>query len=417
MERDQTQNSSHQGLSRVHAVLVSVLLVCGTVVGLTGIELLLPAVPDLSDYLGGTSAQAQYVLAAYVGGSALGLLAFGSWVTRLGRRKLLFGAMLLFGATSLLATKVPDLTSLIILRAFQGFAGAAPAVFAPAIIKQLFRESVAVRVIGMLGGIESLVPALAPLVGAWLLTFSDWRAGFTVTGVAGLVVAGGALLLYGKIPHQQTPTALEGPKVTYGQLIKNPRFIRYAVSQATVLGGLLIFVFGAPVMYVKGLDGSLSDFIRMQLMGIPCFIIASSTSDRLVAKIGAEQTMRVGTLLSATGALLTLAYALAGGQDPLPVAFCFVLVNLGLGMRGPVGFLFAMKAARGADDKGASLTMLAIMAVSSLGTAFIAPYVASGLLPLAAVAALVHVAGLMLFFFLPQLEDVPSDPAPPASGS
>ncbi len=392
-----------------YAIAVSILLVCGTVVGLTGIDLLLPAIPDLPARLGGTPAEAQYVLAAYVGGSAIGLLAFGSWVTKVARRKLLLLALLGFGITSLAATFVTDLKMLILLRAFQGFAGAAPAVFAPAIIKQLFSEPIAVRVIGLLGGIESLVPALAPLVGAWLLTFADWRAGFTVTGIAAVCVAVGVLALYRKIPQQQKTNTDQVTDLGYRKLLTNPTFLRYALTQATVLGGLLIFVFGAPVMYVSGLGGTLADFIRMQLMGIPCFILASATSDRWVSRFGAERTLQTGTLLSALGAWMMLVYGLAGGRDPLVVALCFVLVNLGLGIRGPVGFLYAMKAASGADDRGASLTMLAIMGVSSVGTAIAAPYVATGLVPLAAIAVGTHTLGLFVFFTISPLKENPAD--------
>ena len=44
------------------------LLVLGTVLGLAGTDLILPAVPALPETLGGTQAVAQLVLAAFVAG-------------------------------------------------------------------------------------------------------------------------------------------------------------------------------------------------------------------------------------------------------------------------------------------------------------------------------------------------------------
>jgi DHA1 family bicyclomycin/chloramphenicol resistance-like MFS transporter len=57
--------------------LAFALIVAGTVLGLAGTNLVLPAVPSLPAALGGTLGQAQLVLAAFVAGSACGLLLFG----------------------------------------------------------------------------------------------------------------------------------------------------------------------------------------------------------------------------------------------------------------------------------------------------------------------------------------------------
>jgi hypothetical protein len=54
------------------------LIAAGCVVGLAGIDLVLPVVPQLPDALGTTPTGGQLVIAAYVGGSAAGLLLFGS---------------------------------------------------------------------------------------------------------------------------------------------------------------------------------------------------------------------------------------------------------------------------------------------------------------------------------------------------
>ena len=44
----------------------------------------------------------------------------------------------------------------------------------------------------------------------------------------------------------------------YRRLFADPVFLRYALSQAFVLGGLLTFVFGMPSVFVHALDGELS---------------------------------------------------------------------------------------------------------------------------------------------------------------
>ena len=53
------------------------LLVCGTVLGLAGIDLVLPAIPSLPMSISGSIESAQLVLATFAAGTAVGLLIFG----------------------------------------------------------------------------------------------------------------------------------------------------------------------------------------------------------------------------------------------------------------------------------------------------------------------------------------------------
>lgn len=142
------------------------LVVASTVVGLMGTDLVLPAVPVLPEALGASAPAAQLVLAAYVGGTCVGLLVFGALSERYPTRRLFVGSLAATALVSLACAAARSIEALIALRALQGAGSAAPAVFAPPIVKALFDERRAVRAMGLLGNIESLAPALAPIAGA-----------------------------------------------------------------------------------------------------------------------------------------------------------------------------------------------------------------------------------------------------------
>ena len=74
--------------------LVLALVVAGTVLGLMGTDLVLPAVPSLPEALGGDATQAQFVLAAYAAGTCFGLLAYGALGDRASTRSLFAGSLL-----------------------------------------------------------------------------------------------------------------------------------------------------------------------------------------------------------------------------------------------------------------------------------------------------------------------------------
>ncbi|MGI6852864.1 MFS transporter [Mesorhizobium sp. 1B3] len=377
-----------------------VMIVCGTVLGIAGTDLVLPAVPALPDVLGGTLERAQLVLAAFVAGSAFGLLLFGSLGARFDQRTLLIGSLAAYGLISGLAGISPSLEALIGLRFLQGAAGSAAAVFAPGIIRALFGDQRAVSALGFLGSVEALTPALAPVAGLWLMQLFGWNSSFQVIAILALLLAGTIGIWHRHIPPVVTRRTGRG----YSHLLTDPVFLRYAVSHAFTLGALLVFVFGAPTLFVAALDATLTDFIIMQMIGIATFIVTANLTGRLAGRFGAERMIWIGTLLSAAGALAMLAHALLGVGDVLVVTALFIPFNAGLGLRGPPGFHLAVIAARGDDARGAALVVVAILVTTAIGTAAVAPFITAGLAPLACGAAILALGSVALLILLPSLE-------------
>lgn len=380
-----------------------VLILAGTILGLAGTDLVLPAVPTIPETIKGTLSQAQLVLAAFTGGTAIGLLVFGELGSRYDKKSLLLGTLAAYSITSFLCSFSGTILELVGYRVVQGFFAAAPAVFAPGLIRLLFDDRSALRALGLVGSIESVVPALAPVAGAWLLHYWDWRASFFIT--AGLTFLLSIIWLFTPVlptgPAEQQDTV---SRSGYLALLRSGRFLRYALSQAFTLGGLLIFVFGAPTVITISMNGSLSDFVIMQVIGITLFIIASNTVHFLVERIGPERTIWFGSGLSATGSVAILIYALVTlNREPAMLWILFAIVNLGLGVRGPPGFYQAIIASGDNDARGAALVILLVFATTSIGTALLAPFITLGLLPLAATAAVVSVSALVTLFFLPPM--------------
>lgn len=379
--------------------LAFALIVAGTVLGIAGTDLVLPAVPLLPEALGGSPATAQLVLAAFVAGSGMGLLLFGEIGARFDQRGLLAGSLLLYAALSGAAAASTSLDHLVALRFVQGAAGSAAAVFAPGMIRAMFDDAAAVRAMGLFGSIESLVPALAPVLGVWLLSLGGWRLSFELIAILALLLAAVLALLRHRLP-KVAPVPHGGG---YVRLLRDPVFLRYALSQALSLGALLTFVFGLPAVITGTMAGSLTDFIVIQVTGIAFFILGANFAGRLAARFGAEPTILGGTALSAAGMASVLAYALGGGGDPLVVALLAVPINLGFGFRGPPGFFHAVLASRGDDARGAALTILFILLTAAFGTAAAAPFITDGLTALAAFAAAISAASVLSLLLLPKL--------------
>ena len=363
-----------------------VLIALGPIAGLAGTDLVLPAVPTLSEHLGGDLRTAQLVLAAFAGGTGIGLLFYGELGTRFSQGNLLVGSLLTYGLISLLASLAPGLTELVILRFFQGLVAAAPAVFAPVMIKSMFEPKQAVAALGRIGSIESMTPAFAPVLGVWLLALYDWRLSFYLTSFVALILAV-VWMFASETRHRfgQTVRSKEG----YIPLLKDTQFMKLSIAQAFTLGALLIIVFAAPAVMTESLNGQLSDFIVMQVAGISFFVLAANTSHHFVERYGSSLIILLGTSLTALGCLGIFVLGLIGSDSIVGIWILFVFVNFGLGIRGPAGFFEALHAAGENESRGSALIILMVMFTASIGTAVVAPYVGEGVTEVGGLATLV----------------------------
>ena len=140
-----------------------------------------------------------------------------------------------YSITSFLCAFSGTILELVGYRVVQGFFAAAPAVLAPGLIRLLFDDRSALRALGLMGSIESLVPALAPVAGAWLLSYADWRASFFIT--AGLTFLLSLVWLFTPaLPTNPIEQQNKIAKSGYLVLLRSGTFLRYALSQAFTLG-------------------------------------------------------------------------------------------------------------------------------------------------------------------------------------
>lgn len=382
--------------------LALALLMAGTALGLAGTDLILPAVPAMGDALSGSPESVQLVLAAYVAGGAVGLILFGELGSRFSIAGLLVASMSVFAATSGVIALLESQVAITVLRAVQGGSSAAAAVLAPGAIRAMFDERRAIRAIGLMGSIESMAPALAPIVGYFVMIQFGWRGTFWVLAAAATVASLLYLSCRRVFPPEPVGTRQGGG---YGRLLRDGAYLRYALSQACTLGGLLIFVFAAPAVFTGAMGGGIDDFIIMQVCGIASFVLTANMTHRITTRLGTERAITAGSVLSAAGLAAIFCYATWGGSDFLVVTALFIPVNVGLGMRGPPGFFRAIVAARGDDARGGALVVLFILATTALGTVIVAPFIAVGLMPVAGVAALVSLCSVTLVSGIQPLRD------------
>lgn len=173
------------------------ILLLAAFMNLVDLSIVNVALPAMQRNMGATSAQIEWVAAAYVLAFALGLLPFGRLGDRIGRKRMFLLGMAGFTLFSVLCGMAPTMNALIVARLLQGFAGAMMIPQVLALAQVMFppqERAVAFSLFGLSAGLASVT---GPLAGGLLIDADlfglDWRPIFLVNlpiGLFAMIAAG-----------------------------------------------------------------------------------------------------------------------------------------------------------------------------------------------------------------------------------
>ena len=211
------------------------------------IDMYLPALPQIADDYAVSSSVVQLTLTGTLAGLAIGQLIIGPLSDSLGRRRPLMAGIVLHMLASLLCLVAPNIVVLGVARSLQGVGAAATMVVALAIVGDLFTDSTAATVMSRLMLVLGVAPVIAPSLGAAVLLRFSWHWVFAV-----LVVLAGLLLLLAALALPETlqvshrrPLRIRGIVGTYGELLRDRRFVILVLVAALGMSGLFAYIAGA----------------------------------------------------------------------------------------------------------------------------------------------------------------------------
>ena len=176
------------------AELVAMLAMLAATVAFS-IDAMLPVLPDIAQSLAPDALnQVQLVFATFVVGMGFGTLFAGPLSDTYGRHKIAIWGAVLYITGALLGALAPDLETMLIARTLQGVGAAGPRVVAVAITRDLFSGRQMARIVSFVMIVFTLVPVIAPTMGAGIAWAFGWRtiyytfAAFSLLSVAWLVL-------------------------------------------------------------------------------------------------------------------------------------------------------------------------------------------------------------------------------------
>lgn len=365
------------------------LLAALAMLGPFSIDTFFPAFRAMEAQFAVGSMAMQQTISIYLGAYAVMSLLHGPLSDSYGRRPVILISTALFAAASLGCALSPSFTSLLIYRAAQGFAAGAGLIVGRAMIRDQFQGPDAQRLMAQVSLIFGVAPAIAPIVGGWMLLWSGWRSIFGLLAGFSVVVWIWCLVALPETLPRPQRQAFSARKLvsTYRRMLQDRCFVALAVTTAGNFGGLFVYVAAAPVFVMNHLGLSEQEFAWLFIPAIGGMMLGSAISGRIAGRRNAEETLQLAYLLMAAGAVsnLLLSYLVPA---VLPWAVLTIaLGSVGMALAFPTITLLMLDRYPAQRGAASSVQSMVILVANALLAGLTVSLVSHSLLGLAGYAA------------------------------
>ncbi|MDG1845031.1 MAG: Bcr/CflA family efflux MFS transporter [Acidimicrobiales bacterium] len=300
-----------------------------TATGALAIDQMLPAFPEMRSHFGLAEDSTRLSLAVtlFFVGCGVGNLFAGPLADALGRKPVVVGSMVLYGAASLVASLAPSLEMLLVSRFVWGFAAAGPRTMSQAMVRDRYSGDAMARIMTLTQTVFFIAPVAAPLIGKGLLELGGWRwtMGFGV--IPAVIIAIWVTTIEETlVPENKRPLQMRKVFEGFRLVAKNRTTLGYGLAVTFGFGAFYSFLGSTELVFddIYGRGNSFFVFFSVLsvVLGVAAFI-----SNRILQRVSAKR-MAFGAGLAfvvSSGAMLIAAVS-GDGKPPFMLWIVLLLV-------------------------------------------------------------------------------------------
>lgn len=283
-------------MNKCSKLLFFIYLALLSMLGFVATDMYLPAFKAIEATFGTTPSHVASSLTFFLAGLAIGQLLYGPLVQRFGKRNSLLFGLVIFGSASYMVAVSDSMWLFNLGRFFQAIGACSAAVIWQAIVIDKYEATEAQKMFGNIMPLVALSPALAPILGAYVLEHSEWRSIFMLlTGLTVLLML--ATMMW--VKSEQVESNAEAPQkvgVSYLDMLKSPQYL----GNVLIFGACSAAFFSYLTLWPITMEQHGYQATEIGLSFIPqtiMFIVGGYMSKVLIRRVGAEQTLTILLLL------------------------------------------------------------------------------------------------------------------------
>ncbi|WP_339633144.1 multidrug effflux MFS transporter [uncultured Sneathiella sp.] len=309
-------------------------LAAAVALGPLSTDMYLPTFPQLAAFFSATPAEVQLTLSIFTFGIGGCQLIYGPLTDRFGRKPVILGGLLIYVLASLACVVAVNIDQLVISRFFQAL-GACAAMVAPrAMVRDLFAREQAARQLSRMGTIMGLAPAIAPVIGGYIVVFYGWQSIFFILGLFGFIMALITLFLVDESLKVKDLNAIRPRHIVrnYSDLLRHREFLGYALTGGLCFGGLFSFISGSPLVLIEVFEVPANNFGYFFGIVVLGYMAGTLLGPYVTKSRGLSFSVGIGTVICALGGVAMLVAAWAGLHSISAVIIPMIVYTLGLGV-------------------------------------------------------------------------------------
>jgi DHA1 family bicyclomycin/chloramphenicol resistance-like MFS transporter len=388
---------------------LAVLLACLGMLGPFSIDTYLPAFTGIAQAIGASPVEMQQTLSAYLFGFAVMNLFHGALSDSLGRRPVVLAGLVMFTIASIGCALSQHIGALVFFRALQGMSAGAGIVISRAVIRDMFPPADAQRVMSQVTIYFGVAPAVAPMIGGFLLIHAGWHSIFWFLSGVGLLllVANWKLLPETLHASERQPFNARDLMRGYWSLASDVRFITLALASGIPFNGMFLYVLSTPVFLGEHLHLAPGEFFWFFVLSIAGIMSGAYLSGRMAGRVKPSRQIRYGFIIMASVSVLNLVLNLlfvpAAWWALLPIA----LYSFGWAMMVPVVTLLVLDLVPERRGMASSFQACIGSAANGLVAGVLAPLVMHSTVGLAATSlGLMSIGAVSWLWVKPRLRPV-----------
>jgi MFS transporter, DHA1 family, multidrug resistance protein len=282
-------------------------------IGPLSIDMYLPGFPAIAADLHTSVDMVSYSLSSFFIGICVGQLICGPLLDRFGRKRPLYGGLLIYIIASLGCAMSNSVEMLIAFRFLQAIGGCVGMVAPGAIVRDMFPVNESAKVFSLLILVLGVSPIIAPTFGSYLIAAFGWHSVFIILSVivALLFLAVVFLLPESKTPDPSFSLRPETILSSYLNVLKEPQFYTYALAGAIAAAGLFAYLAGSPFVFMNLFKVSPKVYGWIFAVIAAGLITSSQLNTLFLRKFNSSQIIRVTLMVQASiGVLLFTGSAL-----------------------------------------------------------------------------------------------------------
>ena len=335
------------------------------------IDTYLPGFHIIASDLLSTPSYVQQSLTFYLIPYTVMTLFHGAISDSIGRITTIKWGLALFFFASIGCALSTSIEELWFFRALQGIGGGAGNVVARAMVRDLYQGAQAQRVMATIQIIFGIAPAVAPIVGGFLLDY-EWQSIFIFLALyAGIAIFLSSKILPETMPlKDRLPFDLKSISKRYRTIFKDKEFIFLILSISANFSAFFLYVLASPIFLIDLLGFSEKQFAYLFVPTVCGMIIGSFIAKKTAGVISPSKVTRFGYFWMALITISNVVFCYFFDNNPIVNIGFIALYNIGMAAIMPIISIAALDCfpkARGTAASGqAFMQMLFSSAVAGI---------------------------------------------------